>query len=228
MKKIWIYIFTVFSVFACKDEIQFNMPALQGIKDGVELWRATYSAADIDAGGLVVQGGNNSEVLSLVTTRDNVGTYYLGGNYQSEARFEDAQGNVFSTLNPPDPSVSIYPADGEIVIVDFENSTNTVTGTFKFNAYTADGLQTVNFIEGEFYQIRLTGGLLVLGGGTSCQDAVSDVADAEAAFAATDSSMPEYEAVCNAYKDALTVQIFSCGDSTGALQSLVDSLGDCN
>ncbi|MBT8271969.1 MAG: hypothetical protein KJO25_07990 [Bacteroidia bacterium] len=227
MKKLWYSLFILTFLSSC-DDVQFNNPALQGIKDGNELWRATYSAADIDAGGLVVQGGNNSEVLSLVTTRDNVGTYLLGGNYQSEARFEDAEGNVFSTLNPPDPSISVYPADGEIVIVDFENSTNTVSGTFKFNAYTADGLQTVNFIEGEFYQIKLTGGLLVLGGGTSCQDAVANVADAEAAFQGTDSSMPNYTDLCNAYKDALTVQIFSCGDSTGTLQSIIDSLGDCN
>ncbi|NNK88289.1 MAG: hypothetical protein HKO90_08400 [Flavobacteriaceae bacterium] len=227
MKKLWYSLFILTFLSSC-DDVQFNNPALQGIKDGNELWRATYSAADIDAGGLVVQGGNNSEVLSLVTTRDNVGTYLLGGNYQSEARFEDAEGNVFSTLNPPDPSISVYPADGEIVIVDFENSTNTVSGTFKFNAYTADGLQTVNFIEGEFYQIKLTGGLLVLGGGTSCQDAVANVADAEAAFQGTDSSMPNYTDLCNAYKDALAVQIFSCGDSTGTLQSIIDSLGDCN
>jgi len=228
MKKLWISAFLLISVFGCQNDIQFNMPSLQGIKDGVELWRATFSAADIDAGGLVVQGGYNSEVLSLVTTRDNVGTYLLGGNYQSEARFEDAQGIVYSTLNPPDPSVSVYPADGEIVIVDFENSTNTVTGTFKFNAFTADGLRSVNFIEGEFYQIRLTGGLLVLGGGTSCQDALAGVADAEAAFNATDITMPNYEALCNAYKDALGIQIYSCGDSTGTLLAIVDSLGDCN
>lgn len=227
MKKFWPSLFIVMFLLSC-DDVQFNNPALQGIKDGTELWRATYSAADIDAGGLVVQGGNNSEVLSLVTTRDNVGTYLLGGNYQSEARFEDANGVIYSTLNPPDSTVSVYPADGQIVIVDFENSTNTVSGTFRFNAYTPDGLQTVNFIEGEFYQIKLTGGLLVLGGGTSCQDAVANVAEAEAAFQATDSSMPDYTDLCNAYKDALTVQIFSCGDSTGTLQGIIDSLGDCN
>ncbi len=227
MVKLCLSLFILMMFFSC-DDVQFNNPALQGIKDGTELWRATYSAADIDAGGLVVQGGSNNEILSLVTTRDNVGTYLLGGNYQSEARFEDSEGNIFSTLNPPDPSVSVYPADGEIVIVDFENSTNTVSGTFKFNAYTADGLQTVNFIEGEFYQIKLTGGLLVLGGGVSCQDAVTNVAEAESAFQAADSSMPEYAELCNAYKDALTVQIFSCGDGTGTLQGIIDSLGNCN
>ncbi len=228
MKKLWMAVISVFLLSGCQEDLQDNTPALEGIKDGVTLWRAISPVADIDAGALIVQGNNNSEVLTLVATNDNVGTYFLGGNFQAEARFVDAQGVTYSTLNPPDPSVSIYSADGEIVIEDFENSTNTVTGTFKFNAFTADGLRSVNFIEGVFYQIPLTGGIVVIGGGTSCQNAQIAVTAAAADFAATDMTMPNYTSLCDAYKNALTVQIFSCGDSSGALQALIDSLGDCS
>ncbi|WMI69353.1 DUF6252 family protein [Mangrovimonas sp. YM274] len=227
IKYIALFTLALFTVFGCGDDLEFNTPAMLGKKDG-ELWRAKFYAADIDAGGLVVEGGNSYETLSLVTTLDNVGTYYLGGEHQSEARFKDAYGVTYSTLNAPDPSLQVYPADGEIEIVDFDNSTNTVTGTFKFNAFSEDGMKSVNFIQGEFYRVPLTGGLLVIGGGTSCQQAQQATAEAAAAFAASSSEMPEYADLCNAYKDALVVQINSCGDTSGVLQAAIDALGDCN
>ncbi len=36
------------------------------------------------------------------------------------------------------------------------------------------------------------------------------------------------EETCNSYKDALNAQISSCGDESGALQSILDGLGDCS
>jgi len=36
-----------------------------------------------------------------------------------------------------------------------------------------------------------------------------------------------YSELCNAYKAALQAQISACGDSAGAIQEIIDSLGDC-
>ncbi|WP_123812070.1 DUF6252 family protein [Mangrovimonas sp. DI 80] len=227
MKNIMFFALTLFAVFGCADDLEFNTPAMVGKKDG-EPWRGKYYAADIDEGGLVVQGGTSYETLSLVTTLDNVGTYYLGGDNQNEARFTDAYGVTYSTLNAPDPSVQVYPANGEIEIIDFDKPTNTVTGKFKFNAFSEDGLTSVNFIQGEFYKVPLIGGLLVTGGGTSCQQAQKISDEAASALAASSSELPEYAELCNAYKDALVVQSNSCGDTSGVLQAAIDALGDCN
>ena len=38
---------------------------------------------------------------------------------------------------------------------------------------------------------------------------------------------PSYPTICNAYKVALQQQIAACGDQSGALQALINSLGDC-
>lgn len=161
MKKRALFLFLIFIVsVGCSDQLEFNSPAIQGYKDG-EIWKAIYQAADIDFGGLVIEGGNNVETLLFVTVNDNRGTYTFGGNSPNEARFTDANGVVYSTKNVPDPSLSVYPADGEIVVESFENNANpkTLTGTFWFNAYTSDGLKRVNFNEGHVYRVPLVGGL---------------------------------------------------------------------
>ena len=160
MKNAIFAIVLAFIVTGCTDEVRFNSPAIQGYKDG-EIWRATYQAADIDFGGLVIEGGNGGETLLFVTVDDGRGTYTFGENSSNEARFTDAFGEVYSTKNTPDPSLSVYPANGEIVIQSFDNSATpkTLTGTFWFNAYSSDGLKRVNFNEGHVYRVPLVGGL---------------------------------------------------------------------
>lgn len=60
---------------------------------------------------------------------------------------------------------------------------------------------------------------------TSCDEASQDTAAAVLAFVnATDAN---YTELCNAYKSALEAQIAACGDDSGSLQALIDSLGDC-
>ena len=53
----------------------------------------------------------------------------------------------------PDPSVTIYPEIGEIVIT--ESTPGTLSGTFRFNAFTSDGLNSVGFNEGVFYRVSI-------------------------------------------------------------------------
>lgn len=58
-----------------------------------------------------------------------------------------------------------------------------------------------------------------------CETVTEDASIAQTAFGnATDEN---YEELCNAYKEALQVQISVCGDADGSLQQLVDELGDC-
>ena len=60
----------------------------------------------------------------------------------------------------------------------------------------------------------------------ACNQAQIDAANAALVFLnATDEN---YTVICNQYKDALEVQIAVCGDETGAIQSLIDQLGDCS
>lgn len=160
MKKISVILLVIVSIFSCADNLEFNTPAIQGNKDGV-LWRATIYAADIDFGGWIIEGRNNNGTLQLITTNDTRGTFELGGQSANIAIFEDVDGTVYSTANTPDPSLSLYPASGQIIVEDILNTTpKTVEGTYSFHAFTADGLRTVVFNEGVFYRVPILGGLV--------------------------------------------------------------------
>ena len=159
MKRIFSLMVVLITLIGCKDDIEFNTPALQGDREG-DLWRSTYNAADIDFGGWVIEGGNSVETVQLITTNDVRGTFVLGGDSPNVAIYRDADGVVYSTANAPDESLTIYPADGEIIVEDINNTAvKTVEGTFWFNAYTADGLNRINFNNGVFHKVPLLGGL---------------------------------------------------------------------
>lgn len=59
----------------------------------------------------------------------------------------------------------------------------------------------------------------------TCDDAIA--ATAAAAQAYSTATAENFVARCNAYRDALETQIAECGDDSGALQALIDGLGDC-
>lgn len=160
MKRIALIILVLFTVFNCEDTIEFNSPAIQGNRDG-NLWRAISYAADIDFGGFLIEGSNNSGTLQLVTLADRRGTFALGRESGNIAIFKDFDGTVYSTANAPDPSLSLYPADGQIIVEDIDDSDpKAIRGTFWFHAFTADGLHTISFNEGVFYNVSLVGGLV--------------------------------------------------------------------
>lgn len=227
MRNIATLLLTFLLLTACGDETKFSTPAMQGNKDG-DLWRALFYSADIDFGGFIIEGGNNVETLQLITLNDLPGTYNLGGSSASVAVFRDASGRVYSTANAPDPSVSVYPSDGTIIIESVSSTEpKLISGKFNFNAYTADGLHTVNFNEGDFYKVPLLGGLTAIDTTNSCLQATLQLQVAQSNYEATDTTMPDYTSVCNAYKLALNASIAACGDASGVLQVIVDSLGDC-
>lgn len=160
MKKFPLFYLIFLTLCACGDEVEFNTPAIQGNKNG-DLWRAQSFAADIDFGGFLLEGRNNSGTLQLVTATDTRGTFALGGQTENVAIFKDFDDVVYSTANEPDPSLSLYPVEGEIIIEDIYNTVpKTITGRFWFYAYSSDGLGTLNFNEGVFYKVPLLGGLV--------------------------------------------------------------------
>lgn len=160
MKRIFTGVWVVFLLLGCSDEIKFNTPALQANKDG-ELWRSSFFIADIDNGGFIIEGRNSGETIQLITTTDTRGTFSLGIDSDNIALFIDAEGSVYSTKNAPDPSLGTYPTEGEIIIEDIDNDDpKNLYGTFWFYAYSADGLQVVNFNNGVFYKVPLEGGLV--------------------------------------------------------------------
>ncbi len=143
MRKILPLIVVFFLLLTCSNDIQFNSPALQGTKN-YNLWRATdIQATLMDNGGIRIIGFNKNELMTLKLEAFEERTYTLGSSSGNSASFEDDSLKTYSTNNK---------GDGEIILEDYDAVNLTISGTFKFNSYSAGG-EIINFINGVFYQI---------------------------------------------------------------------------
>ncbi len=226
MKTILSALVLVFCLLSCSDGVEFNNPTLQGIKDGQELWKASNYSVDVDSNGyLTIQGNNSTGTLTLNIPSVSIGTYVLGSVPSIQASFQD-NNTLFSTNNIGDRGPFNF-SDGEIVIDEIDFTNNIFTGTFRFNAYNFSGATSVNFIEGIFYRLPLTSGAIPVTVVT-CSDVQVVVAAALINFQNADTSnAAEYLAVCQSYKTAIENQRIYCGDAQGALQDIIDALGNC-
>lgn len=131
--------------FSCSNEIEYRTTAVQGTKNYVPWFADIFQAALTDNGGVKIIGVKNNESIVLSISDISEGTYTLGSSALSSAIFEDINFQAYSTLNN---------GDGEIVIQDYDEVNLTITGTFKFNSFSANG-ELVNFIHGVFYEVPI-------------------------------------------------------------------------
>ncbi|MGJ8548103.1 DUF6252 family protein [Winogradskyella wichelsiae] len=232
MKKLILLSLVFLTMFSCGDEVQFNSPAFQGDREN-ELWRATAFSASIETNGyLTITGTNNFETVELTVPSVIESEFIVGDIDVIEAKYTDGFGTEFSTNNTPDESVSVYPELGEIIIEEIDVVNKTFTGTYRFLAFDASGLNSIGYTNGIFYKVPLISGELPTDPIT-CVDVESA---AQIAFLAYEASYADdlifvdsdaFATACAAYSQALTEQRTFCGDSDGALQDLIDALGDC-
>ena len=232
MKKLILLSLVFLMAFSCGDEVKFNSPAFQGDREN-ELWRARTFSASIDANGfLTISGTNNGETVNLKVPSVIEGTFVVGDVNTIEAQYESGFGVVFSTNNRPDPSVSIYPELGEIVIDEIDMANSTFTGTFRFLAFDSSGLNSIGYTNGIFFKVPLVSGTFPANPIT-CVDKEIESETALMAYEATfDSSLEfvdsaAFEAACNAYIVALNEQRNFCGDVDRTIQDTIDALGNC-
>jgi len=232
MKKLILLSLVFFAVFSCGDEVKFNTPAFQGDRENA-LWRAKAFSASIEANGyLTITGTSNYETVELIVPSVIESEFIVGEIDVIEAKYTDGFGTEFSTTNTPDESVSVYPELGEIVIEEIDVVNKTFTGTYRFLAFDASGMNSVGFTNGIFYKVPLISGTLPTDPVT-CVDVEASVQAAYLAYEAVSAQdltfidSDAFSAACNAYSEALTQQFAFCGDSDGSIQALIESLGDC-
>ncbi len=232
MKKLILLTLVFLTIYSCGDEVEFNSPAFQGDREN-ELWRAKTFSASIEANGfLTITGTNNFETVNLRVPSVIEAEFVVGDVDAIEAEYIDGFGTQFSTNNRPDPEVSIYPELGAISIDEIDVVNRTFTGTYRFLAFDALGLNSVGYANGIFYKVPLVSGEFPANP-ILCVDTeiVSDAA--LIAFEATFApdlvfvSSSDYETACNTYRSALGAQRNYCGDVDGSIQVLIDALGDC-
>jgi hypothetical protein len=154
MKKFLLLFSVAIAFSSCQDDVKFNNPGMQGLKDDV-LWNANDVRAYVSAtGALTINAYTEFEILTMQTTSVNPNTYTLGTSDSDKVTFEyTLSGNTTTYLT----GVGI--GSGEIKITEYDSVNATITGTFKFNAMNVDGNPLggpiLNFQYGAFYKVQI-------------------------------------------------------------------------
>ena len=155
MKKYFLITLVFFGLLSCEDDVRFNNPSFQGLKDNV-FWRGVRSKATIASdGSLLIESLIVNETISLKTAAAEPQTYFLGTSEASKA---------ICTVTGPATGIVTYTTgfgvgQGQIIITEYDAINKTITGTFKFSAEntnrSSQANATVNFQQGVFYKIPL-------------------------------------------------------------------------
>ena len=150
MKKPTTFIFLLFVFISCQDNVTFNSPSFQGLKDNI-FWRAVDSKATLSAGSITIEGFTSKEKVTLKTASINTGTYILGTGNANTATYILTDTNSTLTFSTSDAR-----GNGEIVIEKYDAINNTISGTFKFNVKNENDGSSLNFQKGVFYKVPIT------------------------------------------------------------------------
>lgn len=155
MKKYFYFLFLILLLSSCTEDVKFNNPAFQTLKDNV-FWRAQSYKASVDANeNLIIEGAFGFEKVTLQTASITQKTYILGVDNISKASYTNTFTDQMAAF-----STGANSGNGQIVVTDYDIQTKTVSGTFKFNAVNLDENDTenpnVSFTEGVFYKVPVS------------------------------------------------------------------------
>ena len=101
---------------SCQEDVKFNNPGFQGLKDDV-FWRANDARAYVDATGkLSIEALTEYETITLNTASPNVGTYVLGTtNVNNSASYSSNFDDIaleYATIAVPGPASTVSLVNG--------------------------------------------------------------------------------------------------------------------
>lgn len=146
---------TVFLFASCTEDVKFNNPAFQGLKDNV-FWRAQSYKAQMQTNGVfIIEGSLRFEKVTFNIPSPSQKTYILGVDNLTTASYTNtlpAQYEEFTTGENK--------GNGQITVTEYNVENQTISGTFKFNAINVDDADLektgINFTEGVFYKIPVS------------------------------------------------------------------------
>ncbi|MCW2118147.1 DUF6252 family protein [Flavobacterium sp. 7A] len=155
MKKYFLFLLTTLSIFSCEENVKFNNPSFQGLKDNV-FWRAITTTATINSSNeLIITAYTSKEQIVLKTPSDDINTYTLGEDNISTATYTLTEDTTVTTY-----STGTNTGNGQIEITEYDIANKIITGTFKFNAINTitnpESQSNLNFQQGVFYKIPVT------------------------------------------------------------------------
>jgi hypothetical protein len=155
MKK-WMFLLPIILfVTSCTEDIKFNNPAFQTLKDNV-FWRAqNYKAYVPGDGTVIVEGYLGYEKITLTAASFAVGNYVLGIDDISKGYYINDLPEKKSEF-----STGTDQGNGQITITEYNAENKTISGTFKFTAINLNEDDAekpkITFTDGVFYKVPLT------------------------------------------------------------------------
>lgn len=137
-----LFVTLVLVLTSCSDDVSFNTPAFQGIKDTVFFKAGVTQATLSDDNKVIISGGLNGERVDLNLPVYGEGVFDLSAGSTAIANFYDASGKQYSTF---------FDGEGEVVVERVEDSL--YTGSFRFRATAPVDTSEVYFTRGYFYQV---------------------------------------------------------------------------
>jgi hypothetical protein len=155
MKKYILFLVVFFALVSCEEDVRFNNPSFQGMKNNV-FWRAVQAKATLASdGSVLIEAYTGTEVMSLKMTSITTQQYPLGSSNSKTAVYVVNQGNSEIKY-----TTGIDIGNGEIIITEYDSENNTISGTFKFNAENVDDNSSadpvLNFQQGVFYKVPVS------------------------------------------------------------------------
>ncbi|MBO9583248.1 MAG: hypothetical protein J7574_03715 [Flavobacterium sp.] len=154
MKKYFYFLSFLLLFVSCTEDIRFNNPAFQTLKDN-NFWRAQVYTSETESNGtFVIEGSLGYEQIRFQLAEPSEKTFVLGVDDVTKATYKNTykgQEAEFST--------GTGKGNGQIVVTEYNKEDNTISGTFKFTAVNTDPTsekQTMYFSEGVFYKIPIT------------------------------------------------------------------------
>jgi len=153
MKKYFYFITFLLLLTSCTEDVKFNNPAFQTLKDNI-FWRGNNYHAEVSTNGVfIIEGSLGYEKISFQLQEPTEKTYVLGIDNNSKAIYKNTLSGQEAEFTTGQGKGS-----GQIVITEYNTVERTISGTFKFNAINVDvsaEKQKINFTEGVFYKIPL-------------------------------------------------------------------------
>lgn len=146
MRFFLLFLFVAFALISCED-VQTNSPALQAELNDVLFQSIDPKAEIMEDGRVVIQGETAQEKITITLSNNIPGVYQLGSNRPNKAVYVDFLSSVYTTNPYGTGTVVIHAGDED----------NTLTGTFRFDAYRY-GLDTLTVRKGHFYKVPILAG----------------------------------------------------------------------
>lgn len=155
MKKILFFVALALVMSSCSDDVVFNNPSVQGLKDNV-FWRALQSKAVVSNDGTIV--------IEALTLKENLTLHLSSVQEKTFLLDNSAVDYVTYTSRESSPEISLTSRNGmgkgKVIVSEYDEVNKTITGTFTFVITIPEaGTQEVKefyFSQGVFYKVPVS------------------------------------------------------------------------